>query len=170
MFEGSPRERRGDTPPSPSPKATVNFPNKLSNCYKKNIKFPNNLDDYIKFEELKYIVAISYVEGNTIKKQTIVPLTKTSGIKNGFDSVELFLNASDGEINENSFTINLLAIYDNNEVYQKLSYSIPPITTGDSYSTPIPAQVANSNGANSGSSSNQNVKAELSTEDMLAMI
>ncbi len=121
--------------------------------------------------ELKYIVAISYVEGSTIKKQTIVPLTKTSGIKNGFDSVELFLNASEnGEINENSFTINLLAIYENNEVYQKLSYSIPPITTGDSYSTPIPAQVASSNGANSGSSSNQNVKAELSTEDMLAMI
>ena len=121
--------------------------------------------------ELKYIVAISYVESGTIKKQTIVPLTKTSGIKNGFDSVELFLNASEnGEINENSFTINLLAIYENNEVYQKLSYSIPPITTGDSYSAPIPAQVANSNSANSGTGSNQNVKAELSTEDMLAMI
>lgn len=136
---------------------------KTAISYSYYIKAPPNT-------ELKYIVAISYVEGSTIKKQTIVPLTKTSGIKNGFDSVELFLNASDGEINENSFTINLLAIYDNNEVYQKLSYSIPPITTGDSYSTPIPAQVANSNGANSGSSSNQNVKAELSTEDMLAMI
>ena len=134
---------------------------KTAISYSYYIKAPPNT-------ELKYIVAISYVEGNTIKKQTIVPLTKTSGIKNGFDSVELFLNATGDEINENSFTINLLAIYENNNVYQKLSYSIPPITTGNSYSAPIPAQVSNSNTGSRASQSQ--ASAELSTEDMLAMI
>lgn len=117
--------------------------------------------------KVKYVIAISYKEGNTIKKKQIIALTELNGTKNGFDNVEIALNGSVSSIDENSFTINLLAVYENKKVYQKISYPIPPISYGDSYSAPIPAKASTSNEANSNGGS-QN--AELSTDDMLAMI
>ncbi len=82
-----------------------------------------------------YVIAVFYTQGGIMKNEVLtddVQETKST-VHNSFETVELPINLEDGELDENSFYIGLIAQYEDGRIYMDLVAPIPLITDGTGY-------------------------------------
>lgn len=117
-------------------------------------------------EELKYIIAISYVGDGQIKKLALTDMKTVSPSKtgNGFESVEIPLNST--TVDEYSFQIGLVAVGASKQPYYSTIAPIVLINAGDSY-----ASISSGSGNSAGNVAAQGQAASsFGVNDMLGMM
>ncbi len=124
---------------------------------------------YIKAPGFKvnYLVAVTYIQGGDKKKVALTELNELSNKSSDkiYDHATIPINQTEGELDEGSFVIGLLAVDESNNPYLTLTAPVVTISSGDSYYDNT-AGYSNS-GGNSAASSNEN---QITTNDMLDLI
>lgn len=115
-------------------------------------------------EKLKYLIAVSYLQGGQKVKQQLTDIKETSvgGVAQGYDNVNLPINETLGEVNENSFTIGIIVTEPNGNLYLHHTAPVVLIGAGDYYNDMAGNPAGNEAGRN-----HQSGAATLTTQDML---
>lgn len=120
-----------------------------------------------KAEELTYIIAISYVGNNQLKKLALTDMKTVKGgsTGNGFESVEVPLNST--TVDEGSFQIGLVAVGASKQPYYSVTIPIVLIGSGDSYSS---ISSGSGNSAGNAQAQAQAASSNFGVNDMLGMM
>lgn len=134
----------------------------ISITYSSYIKAPTE-------DKIKYIIAILYKQNNRVKKKLVLNLTDVAkdSTDSRFEHFPLQINLSEGQINENTLTISLLAVFTDGSrttrnKYTKVYAPITLIELTDTYNT--------LNYASGGSSSSSSRSRPITQVDLMDMI
>jgi len=117
-----------------------------------------------------YLLAISYSQGGKIRKVAIADPKelKNGSVAKGFEEISLPINKSLGTINENTFQIGIVSVFEDKRPYITLTYPVVFIEDGDFYYDTTQT-TGNVQGNSLARSQQGALQQSLNTQDMLQL-